>query len=821
MLPAPSSSGSTTTRQGPGLTQLLHWKREESTSSPALQEARLESSIRLQRAWESICERYERDDHLARGRDDVYDLETGEIVEDGGYLKTGDVLEVGAFGLPGAMGMDDTSEDDEDGEDEEEHSEEEGLEGKGGQSEPIEVSSSEDELSNWTLSAQNVHEPSQQYWKSKRAKEMLERDVEQFLRKEAGRLAGLQERAASVIPARRFKLESVKPVSFSGGLPSPSASVTSQNNTIDQSRLHLSKLSRSRHTPSSSIAPESKPSSGGYEWNSSIINAKNLHPSPSSSHTVSATVRMAGGNDIRTQAMTCEDDSSDDDLTLLSSLDLGLNARILHKTPVECDPSSLTEAREIFPSPPSSRSASPIKPKLSPSLPLSSPSPSKRCPSKYIARLPSHCGKLAKMEPVVEIFVSPSPSCSALPSTKYIPANVRTLGRSASSVFARPTHSSPLKESSIISHKPPVPRMSRTSRESSMEGYLRCTPPNSSDSEDDLNLAQRLVRSAPIKSRKRISLTSSPTPFICMSSTATSPAKLSSLNLNKRTDPSYNFSKRPSLATTSASCSAPDTPVNRIYHPATSTAEKKKACTRSPPPVYKRGEEPWRIKRHLPTPPPSLTSDPSLSPSRVIKLPKSPRTQMEELWAVSREEEEKDSFIAPLPSRTKRPLPTPPLSSTSDPSLSPSRLTKLRKSLRMEMEEPRAVSKREEEKDVFTAPTARPNSLCFRQNLERSMSPNKRVKVGMREAKDIHTVPDSASSEEDDILLTSPTRPVRMIESIPGASYRQAGPATPRLSCMSVATSTNKRRLGSVLRPVVRVPPPDDNGDESDDPLAI
>lgn len=96
--------------------------------TPALKEAREQSKNNLRQAWEVIFTRYSQGDHLAAGRDDVFDFGTGEVVEDAGFLDdfivedddqpfAGRSIEIGDFGLPGAIGMDNltdsSSEDDE------------------------------------------------------------------------------------------------------------------------------------------------------------------------------------------------------------------------------------------------------------------------------------------------------------------------------------------------------------------------------------------------------------------------------------------------------------------------------------------------------------------------------------------------------------------------------------------------------------------------------------------------------------------------------------------------------------------------------------
>ncbi|KAK9896591.1 hypothetical protein P389DRAFT_211314 [Cystobasidium minutum MCA 4210] len=87
----------------------------------ALKEAREQSKNNLRQAWDAIFTRYSQGDHLAAGSDDVYDFGTGEVVEDAGFLDrfivededqpfTGRPIEIGDYGLPGAIGMGDITE---------------------------------------------------------------------------------------------------------------------------------------------------------------------------------------------------------------------------------------------------------------------------------------------------------------------------------------------------------------------------------------------------------------------------------------------------------------------------------------------------------------------------------------------------------------------------------------------------------------------------------------------------------------------------------------------------------------------------------------
>lgn len=87
-------------------------------TTPALKEAREQCKNNLRMAWESIFTRYSQGQHLAAGKDDVFDFGTGEVVEDAGFLDDfivedddelfgGRSIEIGDFGLPGASGMND------------------------------------------------------------------------------------------------------------------------------------------------------------------------------------------------------------------------------------------------------------------------------------------------------------------------------------------------------------------------------------------------------------------------------------------------------------------------------------------------------------------------------------------------------------------------------------------------------------------------------------------------------------------------------------------------------------------------------------------
>ena len=869
----PASSSGSKSRET-RLNQLLHRGDRPSRGNTELREARQQSSNRLQQAWESIYDRYEREDHLARGRDDVYDLETGEIVEDGGFLRmcTDDGIAIGAFGLPGAMGMDDTSGDDQDDQEEEDEddNENEDEDDYGNPTGRLDISSSEDELSNWTPSLNNLAEPSQQYWETRRAKEVLERDVVQFLRKEAARQATKRERGVSLFAPRRLKLESMKPSCFSEGPPistTSSSSCSSASTTLVR-RHSPSKLSR--FTPGSSATPERKPSLQGHGSNSSLAKTKPLYGCHSSTGPISATVRMVGGNTILTQAIACEDDSSDDDLTLLSPFNVTPYSIESHSSSVSYNrsrTSTVIQNNEFFPSTPCS--ISPTRIKRSPSALLQSPI--KRSRSVSTPCIPA----VRKLEPVVEIFISSSRSHPSL--SKGYPA----IHSSGPRTLSRPGPSSPLKTSSKLSYYPPSPPLSQASKEVSPEEELatnKAISITSSDSEDELSLARTLVRRKPVTSPKmRRASFQPPSPLmssLSASAPSTKPSKTNLVKTNHSADPSYYFPDGPPSPSTSAMSK--------------SCQSIKTALKRSPSPFYKRGQEPWRIKRCLPTPPPSQTSESSVSPCRVIKPPLPQAANHTQLWSDAESEDKRqgdifkppapktfasrprmsvmmsksriredgqamntsnehrfyekdrldmsfDLAVSPRTSRTKiempsrspspakmvetipwnstRYLPTPSPSQTSEPSLSPKRVVR----------PSNANRGKKEEKEV--------SSLLLPQETPRNeRSARKSWPRSGGKGKDTHTFKEESTSEEDDILLISQTKPVPMIQSTPTPSFRTPGGwsqldcSTPvRLRCSSIANTSYQRRSGSVARSPrkLKILPPDDNGEESDDPLAI
>jgi len=81
---------------------------------------------------------------------------------------------------------------------------------------------------------------------------------------------------------------------------------------------------------------------------------------------------------------------------------------------------------------------------------------------------------------------------------------------------------------------------------------------------------------------------------------------------------------------------------------------------------------------------------------------------------------------------------------------------------------------------------------------------------------------DLSDYEDDELLLISPTRPVRSVtrqQSIVLHANNQLSWAS--RTCSLLSDSPAKKRLGSVARVPLRTGPPDDDGDESDDPMAI
>ena len=224
---------------------------QQQQSTPALQEARQHIQNNLRLAWDSIFERYSQGKHIAAGKDDVFDFGTGEIVEDAGFLDDfvvqdddetaifhGRSIEIGDFGLPGAMGMgnltESSSEDDGDNDearaslasgDESEGSEpllndEDDREHKSGQDntptlaafghsrrlkresrtplsrsasmpESVDLlsSSSDDELSQWDQRARNIAPVSQRYKHLKRTRTEFKEDLKEFIEAESARHA--------------------------------------------------------------------------------------------------------------------------------------------------------------------------------------------------------------------------------------------------------------------------------------------------------------------------------------------------------------------------------------------------------------------------------------------------------------------------------------------------------------------------------------------------------------------------------------------------------------------------------------------------------
>lgn len=474
---ASSSAPRMTTR---GACQAAAAEASGSGTGSSLKQARRQSTHNLQLAWEGIFERYGSGDHVFKGRDDVWDIFAGKIVERrGGFL--GDAadsrsIEIGDFGLPGAMGQDDPSSDEQEEPEEEtidlrtfgartqsssdsDSGDENGWsrptllkehgaprsrdKGKGKlswsdrhrrdalkrqetRSRASSPPSSEDELG---ALGSGVSPVSEQYKHQKRVKEEMREDLKLFLSQERRSKIGECTSAASppMTPTLHgtssqrdppVKRESVAPMSSQGTVRSAPAKL-------------------GRWTPASSIPPEAS---------SSVCETARSRPGSSSSpfkskHTASArllissssAIPLGQGNTLLSQAIACEDDSSDDELSIHMPYALAEPKLQPAKRESQSRSAILAEtevgtSRYYLPSPPLSRSQ---------------PPPSRRNsePVRSFARATPK----PVLRPVVEVFKS-----TALPAAPL---------RSSTA----PRRSSPLKRASTIAYRPASPPLSQSS----------------------------------------------------------------------------------------------------------------------------------------------------------------------------------------------------------------------------------------------------------------------------------------------------------------------------------------------------------------------
>ena len=453
----------------------------------ALKEARAESSQRLRLAWDDIFDRYTRNDHLASGRDDIYDFETGELVHDGGFLDdTIELLDtahgerpvfaanaeipIGHFGLPGAMGQDDKS----DSESEEEQASDLDCEAPRRQTlEAVsDADSSEDELGIW-LGGQ-LQPVSATFKRVQREKVDLSEDLRNFMsiNDRSSQMLQLQaldnSSTLSDSPAtlRRAKQESVKPslhgVSIlKAATPSPIGSPASTPYTWPKLG-YFKPSSRSSPMPcaptsrSSSVMSMTKPVSS-FSLASSKPSSSASSQNSGVGFGITAKVKLAGGNAILTQAYSNDADSSDDDFGIRQSASKRRpNSARAYSTNASSGRASSTFASGQAEESPTPRAASMFCQTQVPRPDWPSNSATKR------------------RQPVVEVVVrsrslSMSPRKTIVRDSSEIapfPFTGSTAPQSASASKHVPRRPSPLKQSSVRTYQPLSPPASYSSTSS-------------------------------------------------------------------------------------------------------------------------------------------------------------------------------------------------------------------------------------------------------------------------------------------------------------------------------------------------------------------
>lgn len=662
-----------------------------------LKSARAQSTNKLHLAWQSIFDRYTKGAHLAEGRDDVVDLETGEIVEDAGFLNgSEEVIDIGTFGLPGSMGEFDESEDDDRGTvdrrrtgsvSEDQMSVDSDSDGEGRHVSGIssaarkmdlssECSSSEDELGNWDSSTFTLPPVSDHFKRLRRARDDLAEDLRHFLQDEAASVALEAKRSTTLTPtSSRAKRESVRPDLYA----------SSPFSNDPHGDLH-------RREPSTAIAHRTY---AKLPTSASSVKLKPL-ASKLSDAPITPAIRMAGGNSILSQAVLCEDDSSDDDLTLLTPTTTTRNyTSSTRSAPLKFNSLPRVKLREeselpyTLPSPPPSRSRSPQKAQK----------------------------------------ISTRPSCRSTPVVE-IPVRTTSTGKSRrSDVAARGSHPDPA----------PLIRPSLPSSFSAPSGFALPTPPSSQKSEN----ASHLFPEPPEGGFRN---TPSAQHFV-KKYVATSPELECVLHTSGQTaeylptEQQGNVS-HPQRASQQSTRTRQQTHSRHLPSPSKHSVANSNPSSTSPQ-RRKKGTEPWRIK---------ISHSEADGYGFDIKTPPASCGMGTAGAASARKHHEDDAGLDVAPARKQVLLTTTAIEVTDD-------------------------SDNGDEDD---------------------------------------------DDDDDDILLISPTRPVTSVtrqQSIIVASHNRL--SWPTRTCSIVSDSPMKQRLGSVARALSVRPPPGDDGDESDDPLAI
>ncbi|KAL7005510.1 hypothetical protein EMMF5_004915 [Cystobasidiomycetes sp. EMM_F5] len=778
-----------------------------------LKEARAQSTNKLRDAWEGIFERYSRGDHLASGRDDIYDFETGEVWHDAGFLDdmlddgddevaqlgenaSSNEISIGFFGLPGAMGQDDDSLESDTDDDSPEDDKPRSCSRIDDFEMPSDASS-EDELGQWV--GDILPPVSQEYKQAKRAKSELAEDLRQFLSLDKSESRALVELEAlkreSLHPAaskpRLLKEESVRPISRSS--PNPlirQASTSFRHSPCPfglKPTLRVSSSARSSPFPSPmySYSPvsrspfsisASKPSSAGSSTSYSTTG-----------HGITANVKLDGGNAILPQAMA-NDDSSDDDCTLvsenLSSHDVfGSGLNIIRSTSLANAAATLKREKPVE----LAHDARVVSLYTShpPLLPENMRNDSYNDRSVYSANHTNNLARIAqstdlkiKRKTVIEVVIPRrSVSVSELSRTRYQPSLGPTPARPSHALKQKATTHDVFSSIPRINRNDTVPRRPSPLKISTQaSSYHWPTPPPSiDDGQTEPFASTSFVPAQPEKANSIAdSVSEAEDTAIVPSNMAVTPPKPPLSPLSKQTR------LRPTISRFL-------TPSSEVHLSSPSVMPYRVASSRPAVESVQHERQPWQF---------------SLKPSHTTTKPTT--------W-----------------SDVGLPTPPPSQASTSSKSASPERAILKAPHYRIPGHLSHTASRLEEEaREIFKSPKKvtvekRPVHPSPGKRKRRSVTPD---------------VDDYTGDTDDELMFTRPPESMKsiLLDSTPSRPTEATPVATvsaphhrPRIRCdsvvrsRSVSVSPYVRRAGSVFVKRPTVAPPDNSGDESDDPLGM